>query len=183
MSLPNAVIIPHGATEDRLAKWVAESLRTRVVVHRQYDVERTVSMKSIGAILEGRPFDTDMALHKAYPELDYASGRRKLVGLTLIPILDVDRDRLSFASYKSGDLFSRIPLGRGCVLPIYNDPNLEEVLWKAGYGRVEHDLLSFTEFLDSIDINDFEERMARCPDTNMEEFIRRLKKHVPSFQV
>lgn len=152
MSLPNAVIVPHGATEAKLAGWLMRELKTVVVIHRPYETERAVSMKDIQRILSEKPFDRTASLHSKYPSLDYDERRRCFRKPTVIPVLDVDADRRTLGSYRSGDLFRDFAFGMDAVLPIYNDPNIEAVLKEAGFGDVRHNLGSFQEALDGITV-------------------------------
>ena len=65
---------------------------------------------------------------------------------------------------------------------MFNDPNIEAVIDRAGYGKVAHDLGEFQEFLDSTDVEEFLERMRACNSTNMDALIERLRRFVPSCQ-
>ncbi len=182
MSLPNTIIIPHGATECALAEWLRAELRTNVRIYPPHGKQvRTVSMKEIGEILSSYPFDDVRSIHGAFPEIEYDS-RKGFPELTIVPVLDVDGDARSFKSYRSRDMFRGFCLGRDAVLPIYNDPNIEAVMSEAGYGEVAHDLSSFQKLLDSMKVEDFEARMAGCGSTNMEELVRHLYRSVPRFQ-
>ena len=182
MSLPNTVIIPHGATEARLAEWLRSELRTQAIIYQPYGrVERAVSMKEIGNILSSKPFDSVRSMHARFGELDY-SARTGFRDVMVVPVLAVDLDRRSFGSYRSGDTFSGFCLGRDAVLPVFNDPDIEAVIDRAGYGKVAHDLGEFQEFLDSTDIEEFLERMRACDSTNMDALIERLRRFVPSCQ-
>lgn len=181
MSLPNTIVIPHGTTEARLVEWLRSELRTQVIIHRPYGrEERTVSMKGVGDILMAPPFDRPESIHRRFEELDYS--RREFRDLAIVPVLDVDADRRSFGMYRSGEMFRGFCLGRERVMPVFNDPNIEAVIERAGYGKVAHDLGEFQEFLDSTDVNEFRERMRSCDSTNMELLIDRLCRYVPSFQ-
>ena len=60
MSLPNTVIVPHGATEAALVDWLRNDLKIPLVIHGPYGrQERTVSMKEIADVLGRPPFDGD----------------------------------------------------------------------------------------------------------------------------
>lgn len=182
MSLPNTIIIPHGMTEVRLVQWLLSELKTRAIIYRPYGKsERTVSMKEIGGILSSAPFTTVQKMHKAFEELEY-DRRTGLRDVKAIPILDVDADRRSLGMYKSCDMFDSFCLGKENVIPVYNDPNIEAVIAKAGYGKVAHNLGEFQEFLDSTDIDEFRERMRSCDSTNMEVMIDHLCRFIPKYQ-
>ena len=153
MSLPNTIVIPHGSTEARLVEWLRSELRTQAVIHRPYGrEERAVSMRAIQDILVTPPFDRPESIHRRFDEIEY-DRRKGFRDLTVIPVLDVDADRRSFGMYRSGDMFGGFCLGRDAVLPVYNDPNIEAVLERSGYGKVAHDLgehtLSGTVTIDS----------------------------------
>lgn len=181
MSLPNTIIIPHGSTEVKLAEWLRSELRTQAIIYRPYGrEERTVSMRGVRDILMAPPFDQPKSIHRRFDELEY--GRMGFRDLAIAPVLDVDADRRSLGAYKSGDMFRGFCLGKEAVLPVFNDPNLEAVIERAGYGRVAHDLGEFQEFLDSTDVDEFRERMGSCDSTNMEVLIDRLCRHVPRYQ-
>ena len=180
MSLPNTIVIPHGSTEVRLVEWLKSELRTQAVIHRPYNRdERTVSMKAIGDILMSPPFDRPESIHKTFDEIEY-NKQRGFRDLTIIPVLDVDADRRSFGAYRSRDMFGGFCLGRDAILPVYNDPNIEAVIDKAGYGKVSHNLGEFQEFLDSTDVDEFRERIRACDSTNMEVLIDHLCRYVPT---
>lgn len=182
MSLPNTIVIPHGSTEVRLVEWLRSELRTQAVIYRPYGrEERTVSMKAIQDILMSPPFDRPKSIHGSFNEIEY-DRKKGFKDLTIIPVLDVDADRRSLGTYRSGDMFTGFCLGRDAVLPVYNDPNIEAVIEKAGYGKVAHNLGEFQEFLDSTDVDDFRERMRACDSTNMEVLIDHLCRYVPRYQ-
>ena len=182
MSLPNTIVIPHGSTEARLVEWLRSELRTQAVIHRPYGrEERAVSMRAIQDILVTPPFDRPESIHRRFDEIEY-DRRKEFRDLTVIPVLDVDADRRSFGMYRSGDMFGGFCLGRDAVLPVYNDPNIEAVLERSGYGKVAHDLGEFQEFLDSTDVDEFRERMATCDSTNMEALVDHLCRYVPRYQ-
>lgn len=182
MSLPNTIVIPHGSTEARLVEWLRSELKTQAVIHRPYGKEeRTVSMRAIQYILTSPPFDRPDSIHRKYSAIDY-DKEKGFADLTVIPVLDVDADRRSLGAYKSGDMFSGFCLGRDAVMPVYNDPNIEAVIERAGYGKVAHDLGEFQEFLDSTDVDEFRERMRACDSTNMEALIDHLCRYVPRCQ-
>lgn len=182
MSLPNTIIIPHGATERRLAKWLMSELRTNLIVYSPNNKqEQTVSMKGIREVLSSPPFDRAVSIHREFPDVEYIRGRG-FPQLTIVPILDVDSDARSFGSYQSRDMFDGFCLGRDAVLPIYNNPNLEAVIYEAGFGHVAHDVSSFQKLLDSLDVDVFEERMRDCTSTNMDGLVRHLHRFVPRYQ-
>ena len=52
--------------------------------------------------------------------------------ITIFVIMDVDGDRLSAKSFRSRDLFKNSPF-YSRIIPIMNDPNLDQILKSAGY--------------------------------------------------
>lgn len=179
MSLPNTIIIPHGSTEQRLVKWMLNELRTNAVIYRPYDNKKTVSMKEIKEILMQPPFDRPENIHKKFEDIQYD---KKFKELTIVPVLDVDCDSRSFGMYRSKDMFREFCLGKNNIIPIYNNPKIETVLEKAGYGKIAHNLEDFQNFLDSTDIEEFREHIRTCEYTNMEILIDHLCKFVPRYQ-
>ena len=102
----NTLVIVHGESERILVNAIKSRLRIPVVLYPVKRGSGTVDLPNIAEILSSGPFKSEYALHKAYDALDYKPRSDvKMPDLRIFPILDVDRHRDLFPSYRTKDLF------------------------------------------------------------------------------
>ena len=108
---------------------------------------------SRGASCGEGPFKDLTSLNAYYKK--YKKGRTskklKMDEITIFVIMDVDGDRLSAKTFRSGDLFKDSPF-YGHIVPIMNDPNLDYIMRCAGYeveGRKKPG--SYSEVLEKVE--------------------------------
>ena len=86
------------------------------------------------------PFDSYRNLHERFNKLEYipqvdrksfSEDRREMPRLRVFPIMDTDDSPIQEYPYRTGDLFSDVPLRRH-IVPIYNIRNLDEVFDRYG---------------------------------------------------
>lgn len=128
------VAVEHGECEIILCKFISLWLRTDVVPVSKANGSETISLRESEEYLCQGPFKDLKSLNKYYR--DYKKGRStknlKMDEITIFVILDVDGDRLSAKSFRSRDLFKNSPF-YSRIVPIMNDPNLDQILKSAGY--------------------------------------------------
>ncbi len=128
------VAVNHGECEAILCKFLSTWLRTEVVPVSKSDGAETISLRESGSFMCEGPFKDLRSLNAYYERYRKGRTRKKLKmdEVTIFVIMDVDGDRLSAKSFKSGDLFKDSPF-YGHIVPIVNDPNLDHIMRCAGY--------------------------------------------------
>ncbi len=180
MGLPVSVAIVHGKTEKMLVQWLYQELRVPIIIDAP-NGNGTVSMLNVNEVLSRPSYSSYQQLHGKFKLLEYDKESRTMPRLQIFPVLDVDGDVRSFKSYKTGDMFRDVPLGKH-VVPIYNNPCLEAVLMKAGYGHIPHNIHDFGLFLDRLEVFSFHDRISVCDDTNLNVLIEHLMSLCPRCQ-
>lgn len=180
MGLPVSIAIVHGKTEKMLLQWMCQELMVPMIIDTP-NGDCTVSMLGIDEVLSRPAYSSYQHLHREFELLEYDKKSRTMPRLRIFPVLDVDGDVRSFKSYKTGDMFRDVPLGKQ-VVPIYNDPCLETVLERAGYGHVRHNTQDFGTFLDRLEVRSFHDRISGCDGTNMDVLMEHLMSFCPGCQ-
>lgn len=180
MGLPVSVAIVHGKTEKMLLQWLYQELRVPIIIDAP-NGDGTVSMLAVNEVLSRPAYSSYQQLHRKFRYLEYDKKSRTMPRLQIFPVLDVDGDVRSFKSYKTGDMFRTVPLGKH-VVPIYNNPCLEAVLEDAGYGHIPHNTHDFDLFLDRLEVYSFHDRVANCDSTNLDVLIEHLMSLCPRCQ-
>lgn len=179
MSLPNTVIIAHGASEIILCRRLSSLIKTPVEIYSRSRGEETIALSHLQELLSNSPFDSEKSLHKQYPRLEYRTGKVRMPNLTIIPVVDVDGDGRSIKSYLSGDMFND-SLFRDRIIPVLNNPNLEEVMYDIGYPQIIDKTQSYSKMdLDPILLHS---KLKSSDKTNMELLLEKMMSHSPSFQ-
>lgn len=180
----DTLVIVHGKSEEILCQSVSRMLRMPMVVFSRNEASEAITIEQLPSILTEDPFTSKKALHRRFEDLEY-NGRRDdpMKDLRIFTIMDVDMDRRSLKSYISGDLFRNAPL-RQHLVPIYSDPNLDNVLQSVGVeidtSRKTKSYARAFERLD--DPLDLYMRLRSCPSTNLDVFLRHCLSCSPPYQ-
>ena len=123
-----AIILVHGKSELQIAKHICCNLRLNCYIHH-----RTTSIQVNGVVHE---LETNFPSARTLVKKDGIQlniNKDKICGnFKIFAIMDTDDcDEKVKSDYISAKLFSSYALG-DYVVPIYNSPNLEHVLFKSG---------------------------------------------------
>lgn len=189
MSHSDIVVIAHGRSEMIMAKAVMKALRLQITVFNPYDGKQDVSIGNILDIMDKNGFREEHTIHKKFPDLNYESkGNPHMPDLKIFPVMDIDSYGKMKKSYETGNMFKDYPFSNR-IFPIFNDPNLDEVLKELGY-KVDtngsNKVTSYHEIFDNMDDNGFFElygSMKEYPDmTNLPVFFETCLRMKPKFQ-
>lgn len=123
-----AIIIVHGKSEMQIARHINCSLRLNCYIHH-----RTTSIQVNGAVHE---LETNFPSARAISQKDSVQlnlNKDEICGdFKIFAVMDTDDcDEKVKNDYITGKLFASYSL-RNYVVPIYNSPNLEYVLFRSG---------------------------------------------------
>ena len=126
-----AAVIVHGKSERFLASYIYTNLHLPVVVIGNNRGKSSIQINGLSKILSGRPFNNLKAFAEEY-SVEYDKKEKALKHFKLFIIMDTDDcSEKTKNDYVSGKLFENSCL-KEYIVPIYNSPNLEEVMIKAG---------------------------------------------------
>jgi len=127
------VTIAHGKSEYCLCESIGSNLHLPIKNDANKKGNSSIQINGLCDWLSREHYRTPRSL------CEFCGGRIELKGseivppFALFPIMDVDDCEPNVAeAYKNGNLFSRIKL-RDYITPIFNDPNLDEVMISMGY--------------------------------------------------
>ena len=137
------------------------------------------------------PFDSYRNLHERFSKLEYipqvdrksfSEDRSEMPRLRVFPIMDTDDSPIQEYPYRTGDLFSDVPLRRH-IVPIYKIRNLDEVFDRYGCPIDRNNKRrSITEILRGLDFKDFHRFLKRDDGTNLDLFLEHCVGCNPSRQ-
>lgn len=127
------VVICHGKSELQVARYISTNLRLGIKTYAKDNGKHSIQITSLMDVLNAAPFKDPTAFTKEYPVEETGKGKnRRFPDFRLFIIMDTDdctdEQREHF---KDGSMFSGHWLSP-YIVPIYDSPNLEEVLWKSG---------------------------------------------------
>ena len=126
-----AAVIVHGKSERFLASYIYTNLHLPVVVIGNNKGKSSIQINGLKKILSGRPFNSLKSFAEEY-SVEYDKKGKGLKNFKLFIIMDTDDcSEKTKSDYISGKLFENSCL-KEYIVPIYNSPNLEEVMIKAG---------------------------------------------------
>ncbi len=180
-----AAVIVHGKSERFLASYIYTNLHLPVVIIDKNKGKSSIQINALYNILSSRPFNSLKSFAKEY-SVEYDEKEKKLRNFRLFIIMDTDdcSDKTREA-YISGKLFEDCCL-KEYIVPVFNSPNLEDVLIKAGimakripdsqkgsfYSKIfpiNQDPFS-SDTLDQIRL--FSKKLENIKETNMLEYVR-----------
>ena len=180
----NTVVVVHGKSEIALMRRVQNILRMPMVIVSRDNGEETITISQLPEFLSTGAFSSENSLHKAYPQLEYTPrAKMKMERLRIFTVMDVDMDRRSLGSYQTRDMFRDSPF-HDRIIPIHNDPNMDEVMSEIGFGVVQNKKIrSYAKMMDDVtDPMDLLRRLEGCDNTNMDLLIRHCLSSRPPYQ-
>ena len=189
MSHSDIIVIAHGKSEMIMAKAMMKALRLQITVFNPYDGRQDVAIGNILDVMDNNGFRDERAIHKKFPDLNYETrSNPPMPGLKIFPIMDIDSYGKMKRAYVTGNMFKEYPYNNR-IFPIFNDPNLDDVLKKLGY-KVDtngsNKVTSYHEIFDNMDDKGFFElsgEMRELPDmTNLSIFFETCLRMKPEYQ-
>ena len=189
MSHSNIIVIAHGKSEMIMANAMKKALRLQITVFNPYDGRQDVSIGNILEVMENNGFQNEHILHKKYPVLDYRMhGKPSMPDLKIFPIMDIDSYGKNRKAYETGNMFKDCIFANR-IVPIFNEPNLDEVMNELGYSIDAYDsnkISSYHDIFDSMRPDDYLDltiRLRRIPEmTNLPLFLETCLRLKPEFQ-
>lgn len=178
--------ICHGKSEVCMVKYIGTNLHLNVRQYSKNNGKNSIQITGLMSILNNYPFDSINSLAKAYPVEVLGRGVNKKVNeFKLFIIMDTDdctpqqkRDFISKQMFNGHWLFDYI-------VPIYNDPKLEDVLLQSGiiskkiknsekgtlYERIFP--INSKPFSNDtlLEVTTFKQKICSNPNTNMDVFV------------
>jgi hypothetical protein len=126
-----AAVIVHGKSERFLASYIYTNLHLPVEIIDKQNGKSSIQINALQKILSGKPFNSLKSFAETY-SIEYDKKNKTLKSFKLFIIMDTDdcSDQAK-EEYISGKMFESSCL-KDYIVPIYNSPNLEEVMIKAG---------------------------------------------------
>jgi len=126
-----AAVIVHGKSERFLASYIYTNLHLPVVIIDKNKGRSSIQINALKNILSSKPFNSLKSFADAY-SVEYDRKEKKLKNFKLFIIMDTDDcSGKTKEDYISGKLFENSCL-KEYIVPIFNSPNLEEVMIKSG---------------------------------------------------
>ena len=126
-----AAVMVHGKSERYLASYIYTNLHLPIVIIDNNKGKNSIQINGLQKILSGKPYNSLKSFAEAY-SIEYDVKNKVLKNFKLFIIMDTDdcsdKDR---EYYISGRMFESSCL-KEYIVPIYNSPNLEQVMIKAG---------------------------------------------------
>lgn len=179
------VSVDHGRCEYEFCRYLSSALRLDIVPVIREQGTQTISLKQSAEVLREDPFNDISSLNRYYREYKGKkwSGRKiKKDEVIIFIMVDVDGDRLSLPSCRSGDLYNGSAFQQN-VFPVVSDPNLDEIMRAAGYdikGRKKPE--EYRRVLSEIESPDELKERLRPFDTDIPKMIEKMEEHCPNFQ-
>ena len=126
-----AAVIVHGKSERFLASYIYTNLHLPVKIIDSNSGKSSIQINGLQKILSGKPFNSLKTFAETY-SIEYDKKDKALRNFKLFIIMDTDDcSDQAREDYTSGRMFESCCL-KEYIVPIYNSPNLEEVMIKAG---------------------------------------------------
>ena len=126
-----AAVMVHGKSERFLASYIYTNLHLPVVIIDKDKGRSSIQINGLKKTLGRKPFNSLKSFAEEY-SVEYDKKEKKLRNFKLFIIMDTDdcSDKTR-EDYISGRLFENSCL-KDYIVPIFNSPNLENVMIKAG---------------------------------------------------
>ncbi len=172
----HVVTISHGLSELCISQSLKSNLRIKHGLETKHKGRESVQITSLLAFLNQKHLKTQKGFLKKYDDIENSKGT--LLNFQLFPVMDLDdckeEDK---AAYLDKSMFKDHWL-YPYIIPIYNDPNLESTMKKAGIPvekKKDYIRLFPTNHGNDLDMEtawDFYQKLRDCPCTNMEIYVK-----------
>ena len=126
-----AAVMVHGKSERYLASYIYTNLHLPVVIIDKNKGRNSIQINALKNILSSKPYNNLKSFADEY-SVEYDRKEKALKNFKLFIIMDTDDcSEKTREDYISGKLFENSCL-KEYIVPIFNSPNLEEVMIKSG---------------------------------------------------
>ncbi len=126
-----AAVMVHGKSERYLASYIYTNLHLPVVIIDKNNGRNSIQINGLQKIFSNPPYNNLKSFADRY-SIEYDKQKKDLKNFKLFIIMDTDDcSEKAKEEYLSGTLFKDCCL-KEYIVPIFNSPNLEEVMVKAG---------------------------------------------------
>lgn len=168
--------IVHGKSEYRICCSLRSNLRLKHEIYADKKGEKSIQIDSLMNILENTKFKTFSSFIKHYPDIEHR--KKRLINFKLFIIMDLDDSSTEMKNrFLNKEMFARHWLNE-YIVPIYNDPNLEQTMFEAGIEIQKNNKKKyFTIFptnhgdLDVEMAQDFLEALKGCKNSNLAVYV------------
>ena len=126
-----AAVMVHGKSERFLASYIYTNLHLPIRIIDNNNGKNSIQINGLQKILSGKPYNNLQTFAETY-SVEYDRKEKTLKNFRLFIIMDTDDcSDQAREDYISGKMFENCCL-KDYIVPIFNSPNLEEVMFKAG---------------------------------------------------
>lgn len=170
--------IVHGKSEFLLCKSVKSNLKIKHEIHAKDKGRNSIQVNSVMKELNSKKFSMPLRKFANEYDIEYDSKSKKLVDFKLFIIMDLDDCTPEKAKqFKDKSMFNGHLL-YDYIVPIYNDPNLEQTMQDIGINidekeKVEGYIKIFPTNKGDLDIHmaeHFADKLKSCKNSNLYEY-------------
>ena len=126
-----AAVIVHGKSERFLASYIYTNLHLPIIIIDNNKGKNSIQINGLQKLFCSKPYNSLKSFAETY-SIEYDKKDKTLKNFRLFIIMDTDDcSDQAREDYISGRMFESSCL-KEYIVPIYNSPNLEEVMLKAG---------------------------------------------------
>lgn len=185
MADSRTIVVVHGRSEAILLSDITKRMKYPISIFSFDGGKRAIKLEHLErGLLAHSPFDSCTSLKKHFGWdircKDLVEGKDDF---RIFTIMDIDGDYIREKSYITGNMFRDCPF-RDKIVPIYNKDNLDEVMFRCGYGEVDqcNKPYFYYKLCDELDVQVLLERLRKDNGTNLDVFLAHCMSHVPRFQ-
>ena len=166
--------IIHGRSEYFICEAIKSNLRIKHEIEGKNKGKYSIQVTSINTYLNSNKFRSFSSFKKHFPDVE--THKKALCDFKLFIIMDVDDcSTTQKEMFKTGELFKEHWMYE-YIVPIYNEPNLEATMKKAGIPiNSKKDYIKvFPTSHRGTNIEmaeEFADSLRKCTSTNMEEYV------------
>ncbi len=174
-SYQRSMVIVHGLSEQSICSNIKSNLRLPQEIISRDNGRCSIQITSLMPLLNDSRFKDYKSFIRAFPKVEHAKNQLK--NFQLFIVMDVDDcTEDEKRKFKDKSMFDGHWL-KDYIVPIYNDPNLEETMKKASIpiNKKKEYITIFPTSHGDLDITVAEklyEKLKNCNCTNMDEYIK-----------
>lgn len=176
LSYVKIIVIAHGQSEVILCESIKSNLRIPMIIESHNNGRNSIQVNGVLNFLSSGSFKSHHSLRTKYPRLEF-SNKLLSKDTKIFTIMDMDDcDEKKQKSYINGSLFNDNIFAE-YITPIFNAPNLDDIMRELGYCINEHNKVESYEKVFPGRNGDFEaakklhDMFVKIPITNMEVFL------------
>ena len=175
--------VVHGKSELIFCRGIASNLKISIECDSENGGKTSIQIPHLTERLSTGSFESETSLHKKFGDLEYLKGKHiKMPNLKIFPIMDTGENPMYERSYKTGNMF-RTSVFWNNIIPIFNTPNLDEVLISCGFKiDAREKIRSYHALVNEYELSDFIDGLKNCENTNLPVFLGHCASIAPNYQ-